>query len=1119
MGIRVALHHKTIYQYDRLVTLSPQVIRLRPAPHSRTPVTSYSLRIEPSEHFINWQQDPQGNFLARVAFQNPTTAFSLEVDLVAEMTVLNPFDFFLEPHAEQIPFVYDELQRRELAPFLEVGPAGPRLQAFLATIPVEPVQTINFLVDLNRRVQGDVRYVIRMEPGVQASEDTLGLASGSCRDSAWLLVETLRHLGLAARFVSGYLIQLRPDEKPLDGPAGPGTDFTDLHAWAEVYLPGAGWVGLDPTSGLLAGEGHIPLAATPSPESAAPVAGLVSPSQVEFHHEMSVTRVHEDPRVTKPYSDEQWDDILALGDRVDRELEAGDVRLTMGGEPTFVSIDDMDGDEWNTAAMGPHKRRLAGTLLTRVRDTFAPGSLLHFGQGKWYPGESLPRWAFACYWRTDGVPLWRDPALVGSPDRDDGFDTGDARAFAEALAERLNVGPEYVIAAYEDPLTYIHKERELPVNIDPELNDLDDPEERERLRKVFSRGLGTPTGFVLPLARAAGKDGPAWQSGLWMLRARHLFLIPGDSPVGLRLPMKSLPAGPAWEVYPIDPMLVTWPDLGRPAATVATPSTHGVRARHRQAHVDGPDGTARRQQQNGQHAPDPGSATVRTALTVEAREGKVWTFLPPVASAADFVDLVTAIEDTAAALAMPVLIEGYPPPFDPRLQQIKVTPDPGVIEVNIHPSRSWRELVANTTTLYEQARLSRLGTEKFMLDGRHTGTGGGNHVVLGGLTPADSPFLRRPDLLRSFVGYWLNHPSLSYLFSGVFIGPTSQAPRVDETRADAVYELEIAMSLLDGSRGGTPPWLVDRIFRNLLVDVTGNTHRAEFCIDKLYSPDSATGRLGLVEMRAFEMPPHARMSLAQQLLVRTLLAWFWRAPYEGTPIRWGTRLHDRFLLPHYVEHDFAAVLADLHRAGYAIDRAWFAPHLEFRFPVYGRVVYDGVDVELRQAIEPWYVLGEEPGGGGTARYVDSSVERLQVKVRGLMAERLTVTCNGVRLPLQPTGTEGEYVCGVRYRAWQPPRCLHPTIPVHTPLVFDVVDLSARRAIGGCTYHVAHPGGRSYATLPVNSNEAEARRRARFFGFGHTPGAPVTLVMADNREFPSTLDLRRQSAAPLPASGA
>jgi uncharacterized protein (DUF2126 family) len=802
---------------------------------------------------------------------------------------------------------------------------------------------------------------------------------------------------------------------------------------------------------------------------------------------MCVTRIHEDPRVTKPYTEEVWQRISDLGEHIDAELTANDVRLTMGGEPTFVSIDDMDGEEWNTSALGPAKLRLASELLHRLRDSFAPGGLLHFGQGKWYPGESLPRWAFGCYWRADGVPLWRDPQWVADPARDFAFGRGQAQHFAEGLAQELGIDPEAVIAAYEDPLTYVLKERQLPVNVDPQDNKLDDPEERERLRRVYERGLGQPTGFVLPLKRVSGKSGPEWQTSLWMLRARHLFLVPGDSPVGLRLPLESLlwePTELRQQVWAVDPMA--------PVAPLPIPQQ---RQRHLES-VPFASGAAM-------------GPMVRTALAFEVRQGCLCVFLPPVSSAEDYVELVTAIEDTAAKLKMPVAIEGYPPPQDSRLRVFKVTPDPGVIEVNVQPAASWRQLVDNTVTIYEQARQSRLGTEKFMIDGRHTGTGGGNHVVLGGPTPADSPFLRRPDLLKSLLGYWLNHPALSYLFSGVFVGPTSQAPRVDETRADAVYELEIAFNQLSSANPGTLPlWLVDRVFRNLLVDVTGNTHRAEFCIDKLYSPDSATGRLGLVELRAFEMPPHARMSLAQQLLVRTLVAHFWRQPYQETPIRWGTRLHDRFLLPYFVEEDFNRVIAELQRAGYPLETDWFAPHLEFRFPVFGRVCYEGIEVELRQAIEPWYVLGEEPGVGGTTRYVDSSLERMQVRVRGLVGERFAIACSGRRLPLHPTGTHGEFVCGLRYRAWQPPHCLHPTIPVHTPLVFDVIDLAAGRSIGGCTYYVAHPGGRSYDTIPVNSNEAEGRRMARFFASGHTPGPLAVPPLDPNPEFPVTLDLRR-----------
>jgi len=1102
MGIRVALHHKTVYQYDQLASLGPQIVRLRPAPHCRTTIVSYSLKVEPVKQFLNWQQDPQSNYLARFVFPEPTREFSLEVDLIADMAVINPFDFFLEPYAEKFPFKYEPWEQRELRPFLETIELGPKLKEYVAAISLEPKRSVDFLVELNFRLQSDIGYLIRMEPGVQTPEETLTSRSGSCRDTSWLLVQILRQLGLAARFVSGYLIQLKPDIKSLDGPSGAAEDFTDLHAWAEVYLPGAGWIGLDPTSGLFAGEGHIPLAATPDPQTAAPVTGMVSPCKVEFHHEMSVTRVHEDPRVTKPYTDAQWETILALGDTIDAELQAGDVRLTMGGEPTFVSIDDMDGEEWNTAAFGPNKQRMAGELLCRLRDTFAPGGLLHFGQGKWYPGEQLPRWSYGCYWRADGRPLWHDKSLVGEPHKNYGYGAAEAQLFAESLARRLAINPDLLVAAFEDPVTYIVKERDLPINVDPIDNKLDDPEERSRVRRVFERGLGQPVGFVLPLQRGDGKNGPEWQTGLWMLRAQKLFLMPGDSPVGFRLPLHRLPWQPAADmqkVWTVDPMA--------PAQPLPIPKRQWDAAIHGESRpmVQKPSGTP--------FQPDPGIPVVRTALAVEPREGKLFLFLPPVTSAEEYVELVTAIEDTAASLKMPVLLEGYTPPSDPRIRNVKVTPDPGVIEVNTDPSGAWRELVDKTNLLYEEARQTRLGTEKFMLDGRHTGTGGGNHLVLGGPTAADSPFLRRPDLLRSLVAFWVNHPSLSYLFSGVFIGPTSQAPRVDESRADAIYELEIAFGLID-SNAPCPPWLVDRIFRNLLVDVTGNTHRAEFCIDKLYSPDSATGRLGLLELRAFEMPPHARMSLAQQLLVRALVAWFWREPYIAAPIRWGTRLHDRFLLPYYVERDFNLVTDALHRAGFPVDAAWFGPHIEFRFPVYGRVVYDGIEIELRQAIEPWYVLGEEPGGGGTSRFVDSSVERMQVRVRGLTAERFTVTCNGRRLPLQSTGVQGEFVCGVRFRAWQPPRCLHPTIPVHTPLVFDLLDLAAGRAIGGCTYYAGHPGGRSHETFAVNSNEAEARRMARFVPFGHTAGPVPAPPVESNPEFPATLDLRRPADAEM-----
>jgi uncharacterized protein (DUF2126 family)/transglutaminase-like putative cysteine protease len=1103
MSIHVALHHKTHYRYDRGVSLGPQIVRLRPAPHCRTPILTYSLKIQPSKHFINWQQDPQANYLARLVFPEPASEFLVEVDLVAEMAVYNPFDFFLEPGAEEYPFSYDAATARELRPFLETEPAGPALSAWLAQVPRKKLRTIDFLVELNRRLQRDIGYVIRLEPGIQTCEQTLNLGSGSCRDSAWLLVQILRHLCLAARFVSGYLIQLAPDVKPLAGPAGPTTDFTDLHAWAEVYLPGAGWVGLDPTSGLLAGEGHIPLACTPDASSAAPISGALEACETDFRHEMSVQRIFESPRVTKPYSEEQWREIESLGHLVDEKLRGGDVRLTMGGEPTFVALDKPDAPEWTTTAFGEQKRRLSADLLLKMSRRIASGGMLHFGQGKWYPGEPLPRWALCCYWRPDGVPVWEDATLLADEDKDYGCTANHARRFIEALTRRLQVDPSFIMTAFEDTFYYMWKERRLPVNADPLDSKLEDPVERVRLARVFEQMLAKTVGFVLPLRRIPLAAGALhWTSQPWFVAAEHLFLTTGDSPMGYRLPLESLP----W-TKPEDVVWSYEPDPFR--ARDRLPARPGRRRDLFETPPTGfpplPPRKAKRPKK-GESSP----WIARPALCVQAREGKLFVFMPPVEFLTDYLDLIAAVEDTAAHLGMPVIIEGYTPPWDPRMAVLKVTPDPGVIEVNIQPGASWDQLVENTTVLYDLARECRLGTEKFMLDGRHSGTGGGNHMVLGAATPEDSPFLRRPDLLRSLVGFWQNHPSLSYLFSGLFIGPTSQHPRVDEARTDALYELEIAFDQIpEKDTPNIAPWLADRIFRHLLVDLTGNTHRAELCIDKLYSPDSASSRLGLVELRAFEMPPHARMSLTQQLVVRALIACFWKHPYRRRLVWWGTALHDRFMLPHFVELDWEDVVEELRDAGFSFRKDWFAPHFEFRFPLIGSVAKRGVSLELRNALEPWHVLGEEASAGGTARNVDSSVERLQVKVTGLIDTRFAILCNGRRVPLHPTGQQGEFVAGVRYRAWQPPSCLHPNIPVHVPLVFDIVDTWSRRAIGGCTYHVAHPGGRANEQFPVNAYEAESRRLARFSGIGHTPGVIAEIPEEHNPEFPFTLDLRRR----------
>jgi len=1101
MSVKIAIHHLTVYEYDRPITLSPHLVRLRPAPHTRTPVHHYSLKVEPAKHFVNWQQDPFGNYVARYVFPETTQKLSVEVDLVAELVTVNPFDFFIEEYADSFPFKYEDQLAKELAPYFELKESGPLLKKWLQAVPKRPDHTVNFIVALNSRLQQDIGYTLRMEPGIQACEKTLALGTGSCRDSAWLLVQIMRHLGLAARFVSGYLVQLTADQKSLDGPSGPEQDFTDLHAWTEVYLPGAGWVGIDPTSGLFAGEGHIPLSCTPDPVSAAPITGAVGKCEVTFHFENRVTRIQEDPRVTKPYSAEQWTQIQQLGSEVDARLKLGDVRLTQGGEPTFVSIDDMDSPQWNTEALGEHKRERAEDLLRRLYHRWAKGGVLHHGQGKWYPGEQLPRWALGVFWRADGVPVWRNPALLASyHDRLHSQGNVSGR-FIKRLAGFLGVPGHFAVPGFEDGIYYLWKEGNLPANVDALCSQLRDPIERARLRKIFQQGLGTDyvVGYALPIAWDYGTDG--WRSSRWNFRREHMFLLPGDSPMGYRLPLDSLewePEDLRQQLIPIDPFAPKSP----------LPAEHSE-LQSRYTHISGANAPyqgisaqvfADARDQEGE------SQLVRTALCVEMRDNRLHVFLPPLTDLTHWLRLIAAIENTAADLNIQILLEGYEPPRDERLKRFNITPDPGVIEVNVPPSADWAELSALTESLYEEARLTRLGAEKFMLDGRHTGTGGGNHVTLGGHTAADSPFLRRPHLLSSLLRFWQHHPGLSYLFSGLFVGPTSQAPRVDEARDDALYELSIALKQI-AQHSSPAPWLVDRALRNLLTDMTGNTHRAEFCIDKLYSPAGPAGRLGLVEFRAFEMPPHHQMSLVQMLLLRSLVARFWDHPYELEPVRWGTDLHDRFLLPHYVASDLKDVTETMQRWGFGFAMDWLAPFLEFRFPHYGRAQIGDAELELRFAIEPWHVLGEEVTAQGTSRFVDSSVERLEIKARGLTEGRHVVTCNGRRVPLHRTARRDEWVAGVRYKAWKPASGLHPTLPSQAPLVFDLVDTWNGRALGGCTYHVSHPAGRNYESFPVNANAAEARRLARFWAHGHTPGPIAVPGEEINDECPYTLDLR------------
>ncbi len=1112
--MRVFLQHVSTYRYPSPAVLGVHTIRLKPAAHARARVESYGLTVGGGAHVV-WQQDPAGNFVAHARFAGPTDALEIGVEIAIDLQPVNPFDFVLHPSAEHLPIAYGPLAG-ELSPYLALDRAaftrGPRFEALReATSPSGDVRTIDWLVSLNQSVASRVRYVLREEAGVFTPEQTLSEGRGSCRDSAVLLAALLRSHGLAARFVSGYLVQLTDEGMLPDEPKGLAKDVVDLHAWAEVFLPGAGWLGLDATSGLFAGEGHIPLACTASPEHAAAIEGTsgVLADDVQFH--TRVTRLGHEVRPTAPFTEEAWRSLVDAGARTDEALRAMGVALTIGGEPTFNSRLHPERPEWNGDALGPTKWSQGLAFARAIQRRLQPGGAMLLRQGKSYPGETLPRWALELIARTDGRAIWRDlprhrtdrgqladvahdaqPGVARG--RDDAALLPHAATLAHAIAERLALSG-YVAPLFEDPRWAVEAESEIDREIDARHAKLDDDEERRRLARWLDRGLASEAGFVIPIApRGAG-----WESERWQTRRDRLYLLPGDAPAGLRLPLRSL--GGAASVT-IDEPTIEPPDPRGPEAARRTEDEERARLSRLvdRGHLPESARPARRTTPSI-------DARIRTALVVEPRGGTLCVFLPPMPNAARALALIEAIDHARDAVPLEVLLEGYPPK-GPELASFTLTPDPGVLEVNLPPVASFDAHASLIDRVFDAALETGLHAEKYLLDGRQAGSGGGNHITLGGARAIESPFVRDPKLLASLVTFVQHHPALSYLFSGLFVGPTSQAPRVDEARHDSLYELEIALARAFASRGDTPPWLADLLFRDLLVDVTGNTHRAEICIDKLFDFRTPHGRQGVIELRAFEMPPHPRMMSAQTELVRTIVAALAKRPYDQPLVRWGTTLHDRFLLPTFLWRDMEDVLAFLSRESLALPSEVYRAFLELRCPLAGRLEAEDVTVEIRNTLEPWPVLGEEPQGGGTSRFVDSSVERVEVRAEGLVPERHVVLINGHVLPMRATGRAGEGVAGVRFRAWAPPRSLHAHLGVHHPLRIDVLDRWSSRSLGACGYHVFHPEGRAYTAQPLTRFEAMARRSQRFTIEAplRTPVIPTAARTHDDTAW--TLDLRR-----------
>ena len=1050
MTLRLALTHRIESRFDQPVLPSTHWLRLRPAPHTRARVEAYSLRVEPGAHFINWLRDPYENHLARLDLPQPTSHLTLTVEVILELAVSDPFDFLVESFASSAPFEYPEQLRKELTPYLAPGASGPRFAAWLAQLDRRPRYVIEFLDTINRAVQERIAVEATVRAGAIDVEALLASSRGAPWELAWLLTLSLRGVGLAARFVSGYRI--------IAGPATAAAAAASLHAWSEVFLPGAGWVGLDPATALFTNEHYVPLAGVPDPLGALPWVGDRE-ARTEWQQEAVTARVLAPAAAPWPYADSVWSDLTALGRKIEQALRASDVALTVARSLSFVSVTDPAAPEWNTVALGPGKRHVAQALLAALRARAAPGGMLHVGQGEWYGGESLPRWRLSCCFRADGAPVWRDPARLAMPLADASAAPPDARALAEQLARALGLPASALLPAYEDGLHQAWRNGRVPV---PAAEDLRDPLRRRALAERLSAVAGEPAGYVLPLRW--DEVSACWRSGTWVLRRARLYLAPGDSPLGYRLPLDSLAA----EEDADDPFVERC--QFEPRAPL--PELHGeVSARLTQIDAVGaqvsPPADAR----------SAAGAAPRTALCVQVRDAALHVFLPPVTHLEHYLELIAAIEAAAESLQVTVRLEGHEPPADHRLRRFTLDPDAGVLRLQLPETASWSEQVALLELAYEEAARLGLAAQRLLADGTRQPPGGGSAVILAGTTAADSPFLQRPHLLRSLIVYWQRHPSLSYFFATRMVGDGGRAPRPDEGRAETSYELGIALERI-APDARLPPWFPDRILRHLLADPAGDMRRAEWRVDELYDPARASRRLGRVTLRAFETAAHAQLAALQSLLVMALVARFVRVPDGRELVPWGAALHGRFLLPQPLWQDLDEVLRELAAVDLPLPLEWFAPFLELHFPVLGTVQIGAITLELRVAHESCPVLAEEATSAGVVRFVDSANERAQVRVTGLAPGRYVLACNGRRVPMQPGGAHDELIAGVRYKTANPQATLHPTTPVLTALVFDLIDTWSGRAVGGCTYVIPpRPGvGGPVAISPgVAEGEGSGRR--------------------------------------------